>query len=167
MIAGGPTAQIIERKGWKCDKDFVGHRKAVNCVVSCELIQVNYFKPITFNTWNILITFYCFQRFNQAILRQKDAPKKKQYCCLAIGSRDRSISVWCTKNQRPLFVIQDLFNDSVLDLSWSQIKDQTILLGCSTDGTIAALVLSEDELGTSLSAEEKVNFMNEKLISIL
>lgn len=26
--------QIIERKGWNCDNDFVGHRKAVNCVVS-------------------------------------------------------------------------------------------------------------------------------------
>lgn len=33
LFLGGPTAQIIERKGWKCDKDFVGHRKAVNCVV--------------------------------------------------------------------------------------------------------------------------------------
>lgn len=34
MNGGGPTAQIIEREGWKCDKDFVGHRKAVTCVVS-------------------------------------------------------------------------------------------------------------------------------------
>lgn len=33
MNGGGPTAQIIEREGWKCDKDFVGHRKAVTCVV--------------------------------------------------------------------------------------------------------------------------------------
>lgn len=33
MNSGGPTAQIIEREGWKCDKDFVGHRKAVTCVV--------------------------------------------------------------------------------------------------------------------------------------
>lgn len=33
MNGGGPTAQIIERDGWKCDKDFVGHRKAVTCVV--------------------------------------------------------------------------------------------------------------------------------------
>lgn len=37
MNGGGPTAQIIEREGWKCDKDFVGHRKAVTCVVN--LIQ--------------------------------------------------------------------------------------------------------------------------------
>lgn len=55
-------------------------------------------------------------------------------------------------------MVHDLFSDSVLDLSWSQIKDQTVLLACSTDGTIAALLLSEDELGTSLSAEEKVHF---------
>ncbi|XP_055300313.1 protein HIRA homolog [Sitodiplosis mosellana] len=126
MNGGGPTAQIIERNGWKCDKDFVGHRKAVNCV-----------------------------RFNQSILQRKDSSKKMQYCCLAIGSRDRSVSIWCTTYKRPLAVVKDLFSDSILDLSWGQIKDQTILLACSTDGTIAALLLSEDEIGKSLSAEDK------------
>ena len=30
----GPTAQIISRTGWSTDMDFVGHRKAVSCVVS-------------------------------------------------------------------------------------------------------------------------------------
>lgn len=30
----GPTAQIISRGDWKTDIDFVGHRKAVTCVVS-------------------------------------------------------------------------------------------------------------------------------------
>jgi hypothetical protein len=34
MNGGGPTAQIIEREGWSTDKDFVGHRKAISCVVS-------------------------------------------------------------------------------------------------------------------------------------
>lgn len=34
MNGRGPTAQIIERDGWSSDKDFVGHRKAVTCVVS-------------------------------------------------------------------------------------------------------------------------------------
>ena len=33
MNGGGPTAQIVEREGWRQDKDFVGHRKAVTCVV--------------------------------------------------------------------------------------------------------------------------------------
>lgn len=39
MNFGFPTAQIIERDGWKVDKDFVGHRKAVVCVVRCLCIH--------------------------------------------------------------------------------------------------------------------------------
>jgi protein HIRA/HIR1 len=42
MNGGGPTAQIIEREGWKTDKDFVGHRKAITCVVS-ELCNFLFF----------------------------------------------------------------------------------------------------------------------------
>lgn len=38
MNGGGPTAQIIERDGWTQDKDFVGHRKAVTCVVCTKNI---------------------------------------------------------------------------------------------------------------------------------
>lgn len=126
MNGGGPTAQIIERDGWKCDKDFVGHRKAVTCV-----------------------------RFHNSILKRQ-APKSnklQQYCCLAIGSRDRCLSVWMTALQRPLLVIRDLFDDSILDLSWSH--DGYILLACSGDGTVACLQFNEDQLGKPLSEEDK------------
>lgn len=34
MNNGGPTAQIIDRDSWNTDKDFVGHRKPITCVVS-------------------------------------------------------------------------------------------------------------------------------------
>ncbi|XP_017765980.1 PREDICTED: protein HIRA homolog [Eufriesea mexicana] len=92
MNGGGPTAQIIERDGWTQDKDFVGHRKAVTCV-----------------------------RFNGNILQKKQpgSSKPQQYCCVAIGSRDRSLSVWLTSLKRPLVVIHELFTHSVLDASWS------------------------------------------------
>lgn len=126
MNGGGPTAQIIERDGWKCDKDFVGHRKAVTCV-----------------------------RFHNSILKRQ-APKTnklQQYCCLAIGSRDRCLSVWMTALQRPLLVIRDLFVDSILDLSWSH--DGYILLACSGDGTVACLQFNEDQLGIPLSEDDK------------
>lgn len=126
MNGGGPTAQIIERDGWKCDKDFVGHRKAVTCV-----------------------------RFHNSILKRQ-APKNgklQQYCCLAIGSRDRCLSIWMTALQRPLLVIRDIFVDSILDLSWS--NDGYILLACSGDGTVACLQFNEDQLGKSLTEEEK------------
>ncbi|XP_062549225.1 protein HIRA homolog isoform X2 [Armigeres subalbatus] len=126
MNGGGPTAQIIERDGWKCDKDFVGHRKAVTCV-----------------------------RFHNAIL-QRMAPKtnkSQQYCCLAVGSRDKSLSVWLTALQRPLVVIHDLFQDSILDLSWSH--NGYILLACSGDGHVACLQFSAEELGTPLSDDDR------------
>ncbi|XP_058454097.1 protein HIRA homolog [Malaya genurostris] len=126
MNGGGPTAQIIERDGWKCDKDFVGHRKAVTCV-----------------------------RFHNSILK-RTAPKtnkSQQYCCLAVGARDKSLSVWLTALQRPLVVIHDLFQDSILDLSWSH--NGYILLACSGDGHVACLQFSEEELGKPLSEEDK------------
>ncbi|KRG07085.1 protein HIRA homolog isoform X2 [Drosophila mojavensis] len=128
MNGGGPTAQIVEREGWKCDKDFVGHRKAVTCV-----------------------------RFHNSILTRYmagDSPSKAmQYCVLAVGSRDRSLSVWMTALQRPMIVIHELFNDSVLDLSWG--PQQCLLMACSGDGTIACLQFSEEELGTRVPEVEK------------
>lgn len=126
MNGGGPTAQIIERDGWKCDKDFVGHRKAVTCV-----------------------------RFHNSILKKQSQKtnKTQQYCCLAIGSRDRCLSVWMTALQRPLLVIRDLFDDSILDLSWS--SDGYTLLACSGDGTVACLQFTEDQLGKPLSDNDK------------
>ena len=107
------------------EKDFVGHRKAVTCV-----------------------------RFNDNMFEkeQKLDGKKKtaQYVCIAIGSRDRSLSVWLTSLKRPLFVIHDVFESSILDLAWS--KDGMVLLACSMDGSVAAVVLNEDELGEDLFA---------------
>ncbi|XP_055539121.1 protein HIRA homolog [Wyeomyia smithii] len=126
MNGGGPTAQIIERDGWKCDKDFVGHRKAVTCV-----------------------------RFHNAILKRM-APKgnkPQQYCCLAVGARDKSLSVWLTALQRPLVVVYDLFQDSILDVSWSH--NGYILMACSSDGRVACLQFNEEELGKPLPEEEK------------
>lgn len=44
MNNSGPTAQIIEREGWRTAMDFVGHRKAVTVVVSLSLFCVK--KPV-------------------------------------------------------------------------------------------------------------------------
>lgn len=130
MNGGGPTAQIIERDGWTQDKDFVGHRKAVTCV-----------------------------RFNGNIL-QKNQPgstKPQQYCCVAIGSRDRSLSVWLTSLKRPLVVINELFTHSVLDLSWSPCGLR--LAACSWDGTVAFVQFTEKELGQPLDPAEQVKII--------
>lgn len=124
----GSVAQIIERQGWVTSRDFVGHRKAVTCV-----------------------------RFNPNILtKNNENGKVQKFCCTAIGSRDRSLSVWLTSLKRPLVVIHDLFSNSVLDLSWSQ--NGTQLLVCSWDGSVAYVEFDEKEIGLKLSSEELVKF---------
>ncbi|XP_075230856.1 histone cell cycle regulator-like protein [Lycorma delicatula] len=133
MNGSGPTARIIERDGWRHGMDFVGHRQAVTCV--------------RFNT-NILQNYY------------KSMKKPLQACCCAIGSRDRSISVWVTALKRPLFAMENLFTCPVLDLSWSSSGLQ--LMACSGDGTVAFFQFTEKELGTALSIEEK-NKLYERL----
>ncbi|XP_067127608.1 protein HIRA [Centruroides vittatus] len=133
MNNSGPTAQIVERDGWKTNKDFVGHRKAITCV-----------------------------RFNPNILSKinKENEKVHHFCCCAIGSRDRSLSVWLTCLKRPLVVIHDLFSNSVLDISWSQTGNQLIV--CSWDGTVAYIDFGEEEIGKPISSEEK-SFLHQRL----
>lgn len=75
MNNSGPTAQIIEREGFKTSLDFVGHRKAITVV-----------------------------RFNPNIFSKKmkkGIEQSQQYTCCAIGSKDRSLSVWLTALKRP------------------------------------------------------------------
>ncbi|XP_068165973.1 protein HIRA [Antennarius striatus] len=129
MNNSGPTAQIVERDGWKTNMDFVGHRKAVTVV-----------------------------KFNPKIFKkkQKNGSSTKPscpYCCCAVGSKDRSLSVWLTSLKRPLVVIHDLFDKSIMDISWTLTG--LGMLVCSMDGTVAYLDFSLDELGDPLNEEEK------------
>lgn len=50
-------------------------------------------------------------------------------------------------------VIKDLFDDSVLDISWSSRGD--FLLACSWDGTVACVMFEQAEIGVPLSMDEK------------
>lgn len=43
MNNSGPVAKILERDGWKMKMDFVGHRKAVTCVVRIIIYTYMYF----------------------------------------------------------------------------------------------------------------------------
>jgi len=72
--------------------------------------------------------------------------------CLAIGSRDRSLSIWLTNLRRPLVVTHDLFENSILDISWS--KNGYELVVCSLDGTVAFISFTPAELGSLLSQQK-------------
>lgn len=159
MNNSGSVAQLIERDGWRTQRDLVGHRKAVTCVrFNPNILYQNKTKKqaqqadknsSNNNSSNSNGT-------SKATNTNKSNPltsKTVKYCCIAIGSRDRSISVWLTSQPRPLIVAHDLFESSVLDISWS--KDGYRLLACSQDGTVAVMVFSPSELGQKLTSDEK------------
>ena len=117
----GPTAQIIERGA-----DW---KMGMDFVGHRKAVEVVLFNPHLF----------------------VKSGSKDNHGCLALGSKDRSLSIWLTNHKRPLLVMHDLFNDSILDLSWS--VDGYELLVCSTDGSIAYLSFSSKELGHRLSKQ--------------
>jgi protein HIRA/HIR1 len=119
----GSTAQIIDRNNWNTEKDFVGHRKAVTCV-----------------------------RFSPQMRYKQRKEKKSKFFCLAVGSRDRSLSIWLTNLRRPLMVMHELFADSVLDISW--FKDGRGFLACSWDGTVAYFEFTNEEIGKTLEPDD-------------
>ncbi|XP_028396728.1 protein HIRA-like [Dendronephthya gigantea] len=123
----GPVAKIVERDGWKCRMDFAGHRKAITVV-----------------RWNPRL-------FTRA--SSNDSTKLKQFCCCAIGSRDRSVSIWMTTLKRPMVVMHDLFDQSVMDISWSSCGYEMIV--CSSDGTVAFFQFEKKEMGDPMSVEDK------------
>ncbi|KAI2799566.1 hypothetical protein RDWZM_007578 [Blomia tropicalis] len=129
----GSVAKIIERQDWSSEKDFAGHRKAIPCV-----------------------------RCNPNLFKKKDENKDSKsinQCIVALGSRDRSISIWATAIPRPVLVLSDIFQNSVLDMSWS--KNGYQLMACSNDGTVAYLEFSEDEFGQQYSEEERCQYMQQ------
>ncbi|CAO2046544.1 unnamed protein product [Urochloa humidicola] len=83
----------------------------------------------------------------------KISTKEQQpYNIIAIGSQDRTITVWTTASFRPSFVAKHFFSQSVVDLSWS--PDGYSLFACSLDGSVASFHLEAKELGYRLSDSE-------------
>lgn len=220
MNNSGSVAQLIERDGWRTQRDLVGHRKAVTCVrfnpnilyqnkskkdksaangtgtksSSTSLLSnnnnnisnntntnsttTNSNNNSTINTNNnnkssngtssstattTNTTTAASKAANGATAKSSSknnnslTTKTNKYCCVAVGSRDRSISVWLTSQPRPLIVAHDLFESSVLDISWS--KDGLRLMACSQDGTVAVMIFSANELGSHLTNEEKQSYL--------
>ncbi|KAI3692127.1 hypothetical protein L6452_31936 [Arctium lappa] len=84
---------------------------------------------------------------------QRTGGKESQpYNAIAIGSQDRTITVWTTASARPLFVAKHFFSQSVVDLSCS--PDGYSLFACSLDGTVATFHFEVRELGHRLSDVE-------------
>lgn len=84
----------------------------------------------------------------------------RRRCLLAIGSKDRALSLWLTSPRQPLCIVNDFFAAGILDLSW-YLNDETglITLGiCSPDGACAFITFAKGEIGTALTRQEMAKF---------
>ncbi|KDQ60101.1 hypothetical protein JAAARDRAFT_125533 [Jaapia argillacea MUCL 33604] len=111
-------AAVITRATWTSEISLVGHENTVE--VAC-------YNPHIF-------------------LRNPTGPVQTSNICsvVALGSDDRSVSVWQTKSARPLIVAKEVFERPILDLSWSW--SGRTLYAVSSDGTLGVLDFEAEEL---------------------
>ncbi|KAM7272396.1 hypothetical protein ACFE04_027059 [Oxalis oulophora] len=137
------SAPVLERGEWAATFDFLGH--------NAPIIVVKFNQSM-------------FRRNGAGNQESKTAPgwsngaskaggkETQPYNVIAIGSQDRTITVWTTASPRPLFVAKHFFTQSVVDLSWS--PDGYSLFACSLDGTVATFHFEPKELGHRLNDTE-------------
>ncbi|CAI5484938.1 unnamed protein product [Closterium sp. Yama58-4] len=70
----------------------------------------------------------------------------------ALGGMDRKVTLWPTYWPSPLFTVKNLFKQPVLDIAWSPCGLH--MLCCSADGTVAAFLFDQSELGIPLTRRE-------------
>ncbi|KAJ0248265.1 Protein HIRA [Hirschfeldia incana] len=135
------SAPVLERGEWSESFDFLGH--------NAPIVVVKFNHSMFFKRSSSSVA----QRGGWSNGSSKSVGKDLQpYNVIAIGSQDRTITVWTTASPRPLFVAKHFFGQSVVDLSWS--PDGYSLFACSLDGTVAMIHFEPKELGVRLTDTE-------------
>ncbi|KAL1347113.1 hypothetical protein HN51_020627 [Arachis hypogaea] len=138
------SAPVLERGEWSATFDFLGHNAPVIVVkFNHSMFRRNFSDALEGKSVPV----------GWANGASKIGSKEAQpYNVIAIGSQDRTITVWTTASPRPLFVAKHFFTQSVVDLSWS--PDGYSLFACSLDGTVAKYNFEVNELGQRLNDAE-------------
>ncbi|KAI3844773.1 hypothetical protein MKX03_003417 [Papaver bracteatum] len=138
------SAPVLERGEWGATFDFLGH----NAPIIVVKFNHSMFRKNLPNGQDVKLL-----PVGWANGSSKNTAKDSQpYNLIAVGSQDRTITVWTTASPRPLFVAKHFFSQSVVDLSWS--PDGYTLFACSLDGTIATFHFEAKELGHKLTDTE-------------
>uniref|UniRef100_A0A2N9IXM9 Protein HIRA n=1 Tax=Fagus sylvatica TaxID=28930 RepID=A0A2N9IXM9_FAGSY len=138
------SAPVLERGEWSATFDFLGH----NAPIIVVKFNHSMFRRNSTNAQEVKSAPVGWS--NGA---SKTGGKESQpYNVIAIGSQDRTITVWTTASPRPLFVAKHFFSQSVVDLSWS--PNGYSLFACSLDGSVATFHFEVKELGHRLSDVE-------------
>lgn len=101
---------MLERGEWSATFDFLGHNAPVIVVkFNHSMFRKNFSSSQDVKTaaagWS-----------NGSV--KGSGKESLPYNVIAIGSQDRTITVWTTASARPLFVAKHFFSQSVVDLSW-------------------------------------------------
>ncbi|KAK7257626.1 hypothetical protein RIF29_31725 [Crotalaria pallida] len=138
------SAPVLERGEWSATFDFLGH----NAPIIVVKFNHSMFRRNVSNAQEVKSVPVGWA--NGASKTESKEPQP--YNVIAIGSQDRTITVWTTASPRPLFVAKHFFTQSVVDLSWS--PDGYSLFACSLDGSVATFHFEVKELGQRLSDAE-------------
>ncbi|KAJ6708116.1 MEMBER OF THE HIR1 FAMILY OF WD-REPEAT PROTEINS [Salix viminalis] len=142
------SAPVLERGEWAATFDFLGH----NAPIIVVKFNHSMFRRNFANAQEVKAAQVGWTNGASKIGGKESQP----YNVIAIGSQDRTITVWTTASPRPLFVAKHFFTQSVVDLSWS--PDGYSLFACSLDGSVATLHFDAKELGHRLSDTELDEF---------
>ncbi|KAI4373582.1 hypothetical protein MLD38_011695 [Melastoma candidum] len=137
------SAPVLERGEWSATFDFLGHNAPIIVVkFNNSMFSRN------FPDHEVKAASAAWANGS----KESKGKDSQPYNVIAIGSQDRTITVWTTASCRPLFVAKHFFSQSVVDLSWS--SDGYSLFACSLDGTVATFHFDAKELGTRLTDVE-------------
>ncbi|GAX73667.1 hypothetical protein CEUSTIGMA_g1118.t1 [Chlamydomonas eustigma] len=118
------TAPQIERGRWESQVSLAGHRA-----------------PIT------------VARFSPNFVHKRGDPSSEELCTVvALGSKDKTFSVWIRGEPEPLLSVDRPFTQGVMDMAW--MPDGLGLFACSYDGSVVSLRFHDLELGRIASAAE-------------
>ncbi|XP_045829592.1 protein HIRA-like isoform X1 [Trifolium pratense] len=138
------SAPVLERGEWAATFDFLGH----NAPIIVVKFNHSMFKKNLSSAEEVKSVPVGWSNGASKTGNKEPQP----YNVIAIGSQDRTITVWTTGSPRPLFVAKHFFTQSVVDLSWS--PDGYSLFACSLDGSVGIFHFDAKELGQRLSDAE-------------
>ncbi|XP_047980951.1 protein HIRA-like isoform X1 [Salvia hispanica] len=142
------SAPVLERGEWSATFDFLGH----SAPIIVAKFNHSMFRRTPSNSEDLKTSLVGWSNGSSKV----EGKELQPYNVIAIGSQDRTITVWTTVSPRPLFVAKHFFAQSVVDLTWS--PDGYSIFACSLDGTVATFHFDASEIGYKLTDAELDDF---------
>lgn len=117
---------LSKSQGWENKTSLVGHD------MECDVVQ---FAPHIFQSEPGEIDF--------------DANKHSVYHMVASAGFDRTLVLWNTSKESPVFVLRDITDKPIADLSWDLTGER--LLFVTMDGSLGVVSFEAGELGSTIS----------------